>query len=465
MCQSACNFILYNTTTKKSISDCDIQTESIDTLINEEQFSKKKLANEFLKTITNSNFIVLKCFKLAFGTKNFFKNIGRVIMSVIFIFYLISLLFYFINERKKIDMFINIVIDEKVLMNINNNNANGKYEKNKKEENKGEKEKEKENKSKIQKKGKDKHKSKSKNRKKHFPPKKIKENRKLKKVEINSGSTKNLNINSISQLYSNHPKKNININIFPIKEDNINFPKSKKDEILNTVNNFDVKNKKNTNFINYENLNDQELNSLEYNIALDVDKRTYCRCYISLLKKKHLILFTFLPANDYNLYSLKIALFLLSFSLYFTINGFFFTDSTMNKIIENSGNFDLIFQIPQILYSSVISAIINIILKLLSLSEKNILFLKQEADLKKAKNLSSHIRKCITIKFVLFFIISNLLLVFFWYFITCFCAIYINTQIILFKDTIISFGLSMLYPFALNLLPGLFRIPALRDTT
>ena len=33
---------------------------------------------------------------------------------------------------------------------------------------------------------------------------------------------------------------------------------------------------------------------------------------------------------------------------------------------------------------------------------------------------------------------------------------------ILIKDTLFSFGLSMIYPFGLNLLPGILRIPALR---
>ena len=51
---------------------------------------------------------------------------------------------------------------------------------------------------------------------------------------------------------------------------------------------------------------------------------------------------------------------------------------------------------------------------------------------------------------------------FFWYFNACFCAVYRNTQIILIKNTLLSFTLSMLYPFGLNLLPGFFRIPALR---
>ena len=53
-------------------------------------------------------------------------------------------------------------------------------------------------------------------------------------------------------------------------------------------------------------------------------------------------------------------------------------------------------------------------------------------------------------------------MLFFWYFISCFCAVYKNTQIILIIDTIISFTLSMIYPFGLNLIPGFFRIPALK---
>ena len=217
----------------------------------------------------------------------------------------------------------------------------------------------------------------------------------------------------------------------------------------------------NNNFL-YKNLNDQELNNLEYEIAIKIDKRTYFQYYWSLLKKKHLILFTFYPSNDYNLVTLKICLFLLSFSLYFTINGFFFTDETMHKIYIDNGAYNIIYQIPQILYSSVISAIINMILKQLSLSERNILEFKQMKDIKAIIFYSNKIKRCLTIKFIIFFILNYLFLFFFWYFISCFCGVYINTQIILIKDTLYSFGLSMIYPFGLNLLPGFFRISALR---
>ena len=468
MCQTGCDFILYNTTTKKSKCDCDIKakTELVNNDITEKHFSSKKLASEFSKTITNSNFRVLKCYKLALDTKKLFKNIGRIIMTLIFVQYLISLFYYIIKERKKIDEFINLIIKNKEDTKLN-------FEPNEE---------------KITIKGKDidfhkeknfnkkiKSKTNSKKRRKNFPPKKKGENRKEKKYEIKKEKKNNLiksslrnintNTNIVSHLTKKLDDKNININIYPVHNvHNTHLKKSnKKNEnkykMINNNNSLS-----NNNLILSENyLNDQELNSLDYYIAIELDKRSYLQYYWSLLKKKHLILFALLPANDYNLFSLKIALFLLSISLYFTVNGFFFTDSSMHKVNENNGKFDFIYQIPQILYSSIISAIINMLLKLLSLSEKNILVIKQEKDIIKARKEEKKIKRCIIIKFIIFFLLSNLLLLFFWYFISCFCAVYTNTQKILFKDIIISFALSMIYPFGLNLIPGLFRIPALRD--
>ena len=160
--------------------------------------------------------------------------------------------------------------------------------------------------------------------------------------------------------------------------------------------------------------------------------------------------------------SLKISLFIVSISMYFTIEAFFFNDETMHKIYQESGVYNIISQFPQLLYSSVVSSIINMILKTLSLSEKDILKIKQEKDMISTVEMSKSIEKCIKIKSFLFFALSLVLMLFFWYFISCFCAVYYNTQIILIKNTLLSFGLSMLYPIGINLIPGIFRIPALR---
>ena len=145
-----------------------------------------------------------------------------------------------------------------------------------------------------------------------------------------------------------------------------------------------------------------------------------------------------------------------------TINGFFFTDDTMHTIYSNKGSYNLEYQIPKIMYSSLVSSVINIILRQLSLSESNLIDIKREKNIKKVKENSKNVIKYLKLRFLIFFVVSYLLLFFFWYFISCFCAVYTNTQIILIKDSLLSFGISMLYPFGLNLIPGFFRIFALK---
>ena len=119
------------------------------------------------------------------------------------------------------------------------------------------------------------------------------------------------------------------------------------------------------------------------------------------------------------------------------------------------------YQIPQIIYSSLISEIIITFIKFLGLTE-NILI-----EIKNAEKISNSdiikIKSKLKIKFILFYIISFLLLLAFSYYISCFCGTYINTQIHLIKDTFMSFGLSLVYPFGTFLLPGIFRINALKN--
>ena len=213
----------------------------------------------------------------------------------------------------------------------------------------------------------------------------------------------------------------------------------------------------------YKDLNDYELNSLAYKEAIKYDNRTYFEYYLSLIRTKHLIVFTFYTSTDYNSIIIKISLFLFIFALFYVVNALFFNDSTMHKIYEDHGAFNFIFQIPQILYSTIISVVIKTILNFLSLTEKNIIEIKNQKSLALAKNKMQEKKKCLLIKFILFFVFNFLFLLLFWYYISCFCAIYKNTQLYLIKDTAISFGTSLIYPFILNLIPGLLRINAIKN--
>ena len=199
-------------------------------------------------------------------------------------------------------------------------------------------------------------------------------------------------------------------------------------------------------------------------MALKYDKRSFCEFYLSLSKVNHLFLFTFSRKNDYNSKIIKIFLFFFSFILLFSVNALFFSDSTMHQIYEDHGSYNFLYQIPQILYSSLISNIVNIIIKALSLSEKDIIGIKKEKNISNIDNNSKIMMEKLSNKFKLFFAISFLFLLFFWYYLACFCAVYKNTQIHLIKDTLISFGISLLYPFFIYIIPATLRIISLRNT-
>ena len=216
--------------------------------------------------------------------------------------------------------------------------------------------------------------------------------------------------------------------------------------------------------------NDVELNYLPYDKALENDKRTFCQYYISLVKTKHIIIFTFFNTTDYNIKLIKIDLLFFNFTLSYIINGLFFSDDTMHVIYESDGAFNLEYRIIKIIYSSLISGVITLLLQILALPESNILELKglrfkkeQLNDYKKIDNKGEELNKNIKIKFIFYFIFSIIFLLFFWYYISMFCSVYPNTQMHLLKDTLISFGISFIYPFALYFIPTIFRIPALAD--
>ena len=393
---------------------CDIKTDLLK--LSELEIDLKKLRNNFIdfKNIMNLN--LMKCYYILFTKEGLLKNIGCYIVFIIIILYTISSIIFCTKGHKKLLKIIKIIVNSK----------NNKKEKIIKTEIK---------KVKIKKK-----KNNNKKIKKISNPNKRKNN--IYKTEIfcspnNESSQIKLEKNQTLDKKGKFLKHKLTI--FPNKN-------------LHDQKQFSKKNKININF------NDYELNNLMYEEALKYDNRTYFQYYWSLLKTRHPIFFTFIPSNDYNSISIKICLFLFSFVLYCITSLLFFSDEKMHVIYEEKGIYNLIYELPTIIYSTIITIFINLISRELSLTQKNILNLKYE---KKIKNLKIEMKKlisCLNKKFIIFFIITYLFLFLFWYYLSCFCAVYENTQIYIFKNTICSFVLSQFYYLVIYLFPGIFRI-------
>ena len=433
LCEKNCKFIEYNSTSKKVVCECDLQNRSplqLDDIIN-----KEKLLNNFIDIATISNINLLKCYENLFSKDGLINNIGNYIILSIVLIYIVSLLIFIIKGYNVLMDKIKNIMKLKSLgeshIKINNEN-----------EQKKENEKEKEI---------------DKNLIKNPPKKKVKVKKKVKKkkkIPLNAKISNNLITSNSSVIKIEKSNELIKVN----QKNEIKNENKKGIELLNTSIDKYREDQKTEDFSNY---NDYELNEFSYKEASNKDKRTFFQLFISLIKTKHLIIFTFYETNDYNSQIMKICLFFFSFALYYEVNALFFNDETMHKIYEDEGIFNFIYFIPQIIYSVIISSIINILIKELSLSEKNIVKIKHEKDFDKSNEMAPKVIKCLIIKFILFFLFSFLFLAFFWYYISCFGAVYKNTQIILLKDTLISFSISLVYPFIIYLLIALIRYPTL----
>ena len=411
LCEENCDLIEYNFTKGKAKCSCDIK------LSIPENYDIKFNKNDFLKSFIDVknmfNFNIIKCYKI-FNIEKLMKNYGFFIVGSIIILYFLIMFIFIIYSYDKIKKDIhNIIFALKISPNPIKKNKFAKVE--------------------------NKNKQKYKNQKmKKYLDNNIKHKNKDKIIKSNEY----YKLKSKSKYYRKQVTQNI------------------------SKYSFNMKNQKNKVIMNEKQIillkKDFELNSLNYIEAIKSDHRSYCGYYISLIKYNHPILFSFVPFDDYNSQIIKFFLFFFSFCLDFAINALFFTDDTMHKIYKDKGKFDLLYQIPQILYSTIISRIIDTFIRALALSQDNIVELKQIKKKENLKKIQNKIYRIIKIKFTLFFLSSFIILIFFGYYITCFCGIYKNTQIHLIKDSIMSLIISLLIPFILYIIPGIFRIPSLR---
>ena len=216
----------------------------------------------------------------------------------------------------------------------------------------------------------------------------------------------------------------------------------------------------NFNNIDKEKLDNYELNNLEYNQAINLDKRKISEIYWSLLKREHLILFTFLNGNDYNISFIKFEKLIFSVSTDLALNAIFYADETIHKMFLENGKYNFIQQIPQIMYSIIVSQAIQVLIDFLSFTDKHYYEIKNINSNKEIRQ--KNLIKCIKLKIIYFFLFTSFMIVFYWYFISCFCAVYKNTQIYYIIDSAISFCLGLIYPFILYLFPSLLRMLSLK---
>ena len=198
-----------------------------------------------------------------------------------------------------------------------------------------------------------------------------------------------------------------------------------------------------------------ELNHMGYFDASELDKRGCLRTYWSVILREHYVIFTFFSRNDINLFYIKIERFFIIICTEMTMNGMFFVHETMYK--KKTGDTSFAQKIPQIIFSLLVSHAIEIILCYLGMTDVHYYQIKALPIEEKNEQRVFDIIKCVKRKLTGFFIFTFLVFLFHWYFISAFCAVYQNTQVIYLRDSAIAIGISLIDPFIIYGLTCLIR--------
>ena len=432
LCENNCTFTEYNSNSKKSVCMCEIKSKiyTISEILESKETVSKDFNTDKKTSSSASSVSTMKCFNTLFSKYGLLKNIGNYILLFIIVVFCVSSIFFYKvgfnlleNEIKQI-----LLIKEKNESNVNIYQFEHKPGKIKK--------------------------------------KKKKRKSRLSVIPVNNPNKKILKNNSEAiDSNTNNTGKDINIykSISKIEFRNHNIINN--NEINNEINNQQNSNKINniSNHLISEKYSDFELNNFSYKDALEKDKRTFSQYYISLMKLKHPLIFSFFPTKDYNTMIIKIDIFLISFAVCYAMNALFFNESTIHHIYEDKGEYKFSYFLPKIIFAFILSHIVVIILKYFFLSERDILVIKYKETRIQASEQVDKVKKCLIIKYIIFYVAGALFLILFWYYLSSFCAVYQNSQIFLIINTFISFSISFFYPFIINLIPVVIRSFSLRN--
>ena len=471
----------------------------------------KDLVKSFIANWLDFNIDVIYCYNLVFNIPIIKVNIGFIFMISLFLFQIIFLIIFLIKKLKPIKNFMiaskknnNMYIlgnpnkKQKTYNEIKENNNNKKVNKNI---------------IKLKLVNDDKFINNMKNlkiKKNIFGLKrdnnnilnlryqnyKINDIKKNKKILLNSGQVESSNRN----LLKNISKKKSMDNLAPIiflQKENCNNLFSKKNSLklkenINKINkknakkSLTIKNKIN-NHINSNKIilinnkkfnsrkvgrneftcklsqNDENLQDLDFEVAIIKDNRTFLRIYWSFLVDSQIILGTFFTENYLELLIIKLTFLLLNFQINFFLNALFYTDEYISESYHNDGILDFFTGLPKAIYSFVATLLITNLLQMLSSSKSELMQIIRDKN-KYKKNYISIINaklKKLRIKLIIYFIISFLLGLFFFYYVAAFCAVYRYSQKYWFYGCLESFVIDTITCFLVCIILSLLRFIAI----
>ena len=440
---------------------------------NTEAIQFNSLVKSFLaNSLLAFNIDVLYCYNLVFNSEILKSNIGFYIMLIMKAFQISCLIVFFIKRLKPIKNFLLNYMNsanpiKKQSINIQNrntpkiivNNSNGQYGRNNNIDSNNS----------IKKLVINQNKDNIISKNELFNKNKVVQ----KKLNLRNNYKNDIIINNlwpkkINKLDSNSPVLNgeEKSSIEKIEKDIINIENI--DEHKETVISGGEKNQSQSdnNCIDKIKIsqNDEELQDMEFNEALEQDKRGLIRIYWSYLVDSQIILGTFFTENYLDLLIIKLSFLMFTFQISFFLNALFYTDEYISNAYHNEGTLDFYSGLPKSFYSFIATSITTNLLKMLSNSKNELL--KVIKNRKKEDNFINVVNnkiKKLSYKLIIYFISLFILGLFFFYYVSAFCAVYTHSQKYWFIGCLESFAIDTLFNFFLCIIIATLRYIAIQN--
>ena len=437
LCDNRCLYKGVNLTSMSSICQCKFTDFLGDNYFTENAFISK-ISDEIEEIILQSNILILQCYKDVFTYKYFKENTGGfIILSIIICHSICILIFYYIH-LDKVTKYVFILMQTYLSLvgtkNIIDDKSNifsflkGLASPNKKlDKNKNEK--------KIIKID-NKHKTLIYQNNSNI----IKLN--IKKLEIKKSNLKEV----IFPKNSNIIKNSDNINntylstVIRNSQKKLIIRNKKKKDLLKMDNNF------NNNELRYKikkymkKYLSTDIDDNDFYDAMKLDKRKFCQYLWERIKSIQFILNIIFVNEQLIPRSIKVLLFLMKINLYFLINGLFINEEYISEIYHSNEEWSLWSLLKKtnynFLYITFIGVFFGYLFTCFFFDEKKIknIFIRNKNDQISIKNEIYLLIKNIKSNYITLFIINYIILIFSWYFISCFNNVYTYTK----KDWIIS---------------------------
>lgn len=213
----------------------------------------------------------------------------------------------------------------------------------------------------------------------------------------------------------------------------------------------------------------EELNLLEFEEAVDMDKRSFCRMTLDIICENQIFINTVTSKSIFNPFSIRLLMLIFTISAFFFFNGLFFTEEYVANRYTSDSSLNLWYiienEIAKSIYASLLGlALSKVIMLVTSVNGQFLKILRDKEEKNKSKTIFSLI-KSYKVKLLVLVIIIVALDLIFWYFISIFCTIFESNQITWIESSLISIFIYCLITLFFCFLGAILRFCGIKNNS